>query len=177
MSMTYREILAEIHRLERDIREPDDSEESHLRQRRQQYAKWQLMHEYVRLRPFHVNPHQPRSRQWQDALNKVRELRDKDVFDWLLVQADIARHKEQGIQDVRPPSRGTCYESLLAFMRQREHKARVVLEWEEGAQAHGCYRVNGTFHARTKEILERCGLLQGDDGAPPIGLDDPWLRS
>lgn len=177
MSQTHREILAQIHRLEFAIREPDDSEESHLVQRRLQYDKWRLMHEYVRLRPFHVSPYLPRSQQWQDALNKVRELRDRELIDWLLVQADVARHKEQGIQDVRPPAKGTCHQALLAYLRIMEHKASVVLQWEEGAQVHGCYRVNGTFHARTREILDRCKDLQTPETTQDISLDDPWLRS
>jgi hypothetical protein len=167
--------LAEIHRLGREIREPDDSEESHLVQRRQQYAKWQLMHEYVRLRPFHVSPYLKRSEQWREALNKVRELKDRDVIEWLLVQADIARHKEQGIQDVRVPAKGPCHQAVLGYLRIMEHKALVVLQWEEGAQEHGCFRVNGTFHARTREILERCRELQPEEA--PIPMDDPWLKS
>lgn len=175
MPMTHSEILAAIHRLAGEIREPDDSEQSHLVQRRAQYDKWRLMHEYVRLRPFHVSPHLKRSEQWREALNRVRELKDREVIEWLLVQADIARHQEQGIQDVRPPARGACHQALLAYLRIMEHKARVVLEWEEGAQTHGCFRVNGAFHARTMEILARCRDLQPDEAAPP--LDDPWLRS
>jgi hypothetical protein len=176
--MTYSDILSQIHRLLDEIQPPDDDERSHLVYRQKQYLKWRLLHEYVRCRPFRVDPRQPRSRQWQEAMNKVRHLRDKEVIDCLWLQADIARNHEKGIQDMRPPMRGNCHEALVTYLRMREHKALVVLQWEEGAQEHGCYRVNSAFHARTQEILQRLReknseLLTSDDDS----LDDPWLRS
>lgn len=173
--MTYSEILARIHQLGASITGPDETEISHLEHRRRQYEKWQLLHEYVRQRPFRVDPRLPRSRQWHEAMNRVRELRDRDVIDWLWTQAEISRHHEQGIQDIRPPMKGTCHEALLVYLCMREHKALVVLKWEESAQADGCYRVDSAFHARTAEILAR--HRKDHDDTPPFSLDDPWLRS
>lgn len=177
--MPHRKILPQIHQLSAEIKKPDHTEESHLIQRQKQHQKWQMMHEYVRLRPFRVNQRQPRSSQWQEAMNKVRELRDMEVIDWLWQQSDISRNHEKGIQDVRPLRRGTCHEALVEYLKMREHKASVVLEWEEGAQRDGCHRIDSAFHARTKEILDR---YKADDDSPEkehegYSLDDPWLRS
>ena len=174
--MTHSELLSEIHKLLAEIKQPDESERSHLVQRQNQYRKWQLVYEYVRLRPFRVNPRQRRSSQWQEAMNKVRELRDQEVIDWLWTQSDISRNHERGIQDIRPPMKGTCHEALLTYLRMRERKALVVLQWEEAAQEHGCYRVDSAFHARTKEILERVrGSVEEEENEN--WRYDPWLRS
>ena len=177
--MTYRNLLPQIHQLIAEIKKPDHTEESHLVQRQKQHKKWQLMHEYVRLRPFRVKPRQKRSDQWQEAMNKVRELRDSEVIDFLWQQSDISRNHEQGIQDVRPPRKGTCHEALVEYLKMREHKALVVLEWEEGAQRDGCHRIDSAFHARTKEILDRIHppRKEEEEEFQGYGLDDPWLRS
>ncbi len=175
--MSYSNLLSQIHELAAQIKKPDHTEESHLAQRKNQYEKWKLMHEYVRLRPFRVAPRQKRSDQWQEAMNKVRELRDQDVIDWLWQQSDISRNHENGIQDVRPPRRGTCHEALVEFLAMRERKALVVLQWEEGAQREGCHRIDSAFHARTKEILERYKKPEDEEEHEGYSLDDPWLRS
>ena len=176
--MTYSNLLSQIHQLAAEIKKPDHTEESHLAQRQKQHKKWQMMHEYVRLRPFRVTPRQKRSDQWQEAMNKVRELRDQEVIDWLWQQSDISRNHEQGIQDVRPPRRGTCHEALVEYLKMREHKANVVLQWEESAQRDGCHRIDSAFHARTQEILDR--YKKDDDEEEEFqgyGRDDPWIRS
>ncbi len=176
--MTYSNLLSQILQLSAEIKKPDHTEESHLVQRQKQYRKWQLMHEYVRLRPFRVNPRQPRSAQWLEAMNRMRELRDRDVLDWLWQQSDIARNHERGIQDMRPPWKGTCHEALVKYLKMREHKAKIVLQWEEGAQREGCHRIDGAFHARTREILDRYKTAYDDQEVfEGYSLDDPWLRS
>lgn len=177
--MTHRNILSQIQRLGTEIKEPDHTEESHLVQRQKQHQKWQLIHEYVRLRPFRDGARLPRSRQWQDAMNQIRELRDQDAVDWLWQQSDISRHHEQGIQDMRPPRTGTCHAALVEYLRMREHKANVILQWEEGAQRDGCHRIDSAFHARTKEILDRYKKNEDETEEEDQGysLDDPWLRS
>jgi len=173
--MTYRQLLPRIHQLEHEIRPPDHTEISHLVQRQKQHEKWRLMHEYVRLKPFRVRTSQARSKQWHDAMNQVRELRDTHVIDFLWQQAQIARNFERGIQDMRPRRRGTCHEALLEFLAMRESKALRVLKWEEESQREGCFRINGDFHARSREILERHWREREEEEG--ISLDDPWLRS
>ena len=172
--------MSHIHQLLAQIKKPDHSAQSHLEQRQLQYEKWKLLHEYVRLRPFRVTPRQPRSKQWQEAMNRMRELRDPDLIDFCWQQADIARNHEAGIQDMRPPRRGTCHEAIVEYLAMRERKAKVVLEWEEVAQQEGCHRIDGAFHARTQEILERYrDFYQADDEEEWQGYsrDDPWIRS
>ncbi len=171
--------LAQIHELVARIKKPDHTEQSHLLQRQQQHEKWQLLYEYVRLRPFRVTPRQPRSSQWQEAMNKMREMHERELIDFCWQQSDIARNHENGIQDMRPPRRGTCHEAIVEYLAMRQHKAKVILDWEESAKKEGCHRIDGAFHAKTKEILDRC---KGDEGEEEeewlgYGMDDPWLRS
>jgi hypothetical protein len=176
--MTYRNLLSQIHQLGEEIKKPDHTEASHLLQRQKQYEKWRLMLEYVRLRPFRVSPRQPRSRQWQEAMNKIRELRDQEIIDWLWQQSDISRNHERGIQDVRPPRKGPCHGALVEYLQMRERKAKAILQWEETAQREGCHRINSDFHARTREILKRYkDKGEGTQIDHGLRLDDPWLRS
>ena len=172
--------MSQIHELVAHIKKPDHTEESHLVQRQLQYEKWRLLHEYVRLRPFRVTPRQPRSKQWQEAMNKMREMREPELIDFCWQQSDIARNHETGIQDMRPPRRGTPHEAIVEYLAMRERKAKIVLDWEETAQKEGCHRIDGAFHAKTQEILERYKSEEQkkeEEEWLGYGMDDPWLRS
>ena len=177
--MAYRNLLAEIHNLAGVIKPPDGREESHLQQRRQQLCKWQLLLRYVQLHPFRINGRQPRSCQWQEAMNKVRHLRDREILDFLWQQSEISRNHERGVQDLRPPYPGTCHAALLSFIKQRRNKAMAILKWEEAASREGCYRVDSSFHARTREILERhdMNVTPRAAGRGKLDANDPWLKS
>jgi hypothetical protein len=183
--MTHRQLLNRIRQLALAIRPPDDSEESHLRQRRLQYEKWRLILQYLRARSLPKPPAAKRSEQWRAMLEATRELLDRDVSEFICLQMEIARNHEKGVRDLRPARRGDVREALLEFVHMRERKALRNLEWEEEAQREGCFRVNGRFHARTREILQRHGLdggaanggESGNDGELDAMRKDPWFRS
>jgi ABC-type phosphate transport system auxiliary subunit len=176
--MTQRERLQRIRQLAIAIRPPDESEESHLRQRRSQYEKWRLMEQYLQARNMPLPPGVSRSRQWRALLDETRELLDRDISEFICLQIEIAEHHERGVRDLRPARRGDVRGALLEFVEMRKRKAGRNLEWEEAARREGCFRVNAGFHARTREILARHGG-KGDeaDNFEDIVRRDPWFRS
>jgi hypothetical protein len=98
-----------------------------------EHQKWSAIHEYLRAHPFYVSPRLPRSKQWRQALTKVRELREPELIDWICQQIHIATNLERGIRDMRPRRPGQCHEVIMIYTNDRVNKAEVVLNWNEAA--------------------------------------------
>ncbi len=118
-----------------------------------EFEKWRLIHRYVHTHPFATRRRLPRSRQWQEAANRVRDLGEPEVLDWLLQQAEIARNLERGVRDLRPRKGGPCYAALLEYVANRKRKALAILHFARAGEEQGVFGVNSAFHARTQEIL------------------------
>lgn len=103
-----------------------------------QVRKWAAFVAYLESHPFEVSEALPRAEQWQRVARFLREvLDDPEVFDWALVQGDIARNRAAGVQDLRPRGEGPCHAVLLRWVRGRAYKARAVLAWVEAADEEG----------------------------------------
>ncbi len=98
-----------------------------------EHRKWSAIHDYLKAHPFYISPRLPRSKQWREALTKVRELREPELIDWLCQQVHIAGNLERGIRDMRPRRPGQCHEVILIYTNDRVNKAEVVLNWNEAA--------------------------------------------
>jgi hypothetical protein len=136
---------------------PDAPHADNLKYRQLQVEKWDLIDKQLRSRPFIVSPVHKRSAQWRETANKIRDLRELELLDWTLLQAEIADNHQRGIQDLRPYKRGDCYEILLEYVANRKRKAQAVLQFAEQADKHGCYVVNSQWHSKTAEIIGSSG--------------------
>ncbi|HQF31156.1 MAG TPA: hypothetical protein PLJ34_06895 [Hyphomicrobiales bacterium] len=139
--------------------------------------KWQLIHKYIHDRPFRTRMTIARSEQWREALTEVREVGDPELIDWMLLQVAVAGNLERGIQDLRPRKNGPCHELILEYVGNRKRKALAVLHFAQKAETEGCYRVDGAFHSRTAEILNRHRLLDTDEEGKPVPTTEPMARS
>ena len=138
------------------------------------FEKWRLIHKYVYGRPFATRARLPRSEQWREAVNRIRDLGETELLDWALLQAEIARNLERGVQDLRPRKNGPCHGLLLEYVANRKRKALAVLRFARAAEEHSVYGVNSDFHARTQEIL---GEPAAEDEFASGGHEAvPWVK-
>lgn len=137
-----------------------------------QFEKWRLIHKYIHQNPFATRARLPRSEQWREAANRIRDLGELELLDWALLQAEIAGNLERGIQDMRPRRKGPCYGLLLEYVANRKRKALAVLHFAKAGEDEGVFTVNSAFHARTENILGDSPAA--DDGAGGGHEDVPW---
>ncbi len=139
--------------------------------------KWSLVHKYVHHFPFKTRQLLSRSDQWREALNVLRDLGETELIDWMIVQIEVARNLERGIQDLRPRKNGPCHPLVLEYVANRKRKALAVLHFASSAEEEGCYTVDSNFHARTRRILDRHDLIETDEDGDPIPSSEPMARS
>ena len=175
---------SETAALRREIRdaiareaECDAGAGSEIARRDAQFRKWQLIHKLVHGHPFRDRRRISRSAQWTEALDRVRDLGDTELIDWLGLQIEVARNIEKGIQDLRPRKGGPTYLVLLEYVANRKRKALAVLHWAQAAETEGCYGVNSEFHARTDRILTEHALKETDEDGNPTPSTEPMARS
>jgi hypothetical protein len=116
-------------------------------------AKWRLARRWLRDDPYRDRAAAPRSTQWREALGRLRPARDPELIEWLVLQAEVARNLERGIQDMRPRKGGPTWLVVCEYLANRERKAIALLRWAEAAAAEGCFTVDSDWHARTRAIL------------------------
>ncbi|MCC2113228.1 MAG: hypothetical protein KDJ16_14430 [Hyphomicrobiales bacterium] len=172
-----KDLLLEIHGVVAKLQDGPGESFADLGRREIEFQKWQLIHKWIHGRPFRTREHLPRSRQWREALDHVRDLRDQELIDWVLLQAEVAGNLERGIQDLRPRKNGPCHPLILEYVANRKRKALAVLHFARAAEEEGCYQVNSDFHARTATILNRHGLIERDEDGNPVYSMDPFSRN
>ena len=142
-----------------------------------EFDKWRLIHKYIHSAPFNTRDSIDRSQQWRQAVPHVRDLGEVDLLDWVLLQVQVARNLERGIQDMRPRKNGACHGLILEYVANRKRKAHAVLNWATEGEKHGVYHVDSKWHAKTANILERYGLIEKDEDGNRIYSNDPLARS
>lgn len=100
-----------------------------------QVRKWEAVRTFFEAHPFEVSEALARAEQWRRVARHLREILDEpEVVAYALVQAEIADHIAQGIQDLRPRGDGPCHGVLMRWIKGREYKARAVLAWIKAAE-------------------------------------------
>lgn len=139
-------------------------------------AKWRAIHNYLHKTPYRDRPGQKRSAQWSAVVDRVRDLGEIELLDWVLLQVDVARNLERGIQDMRPRKNGPTFLVMLEHVANRKRKALAILKWVKEADRDGYYCVDGEFHAETRRILLQYGIRDVDERGEIIPNDDPLIR-
>ncbi len=167
-----------IHELvaqEREMEADDDFDE--VATATVSYNKWSFIHKYVRFSPFRDRQNVPRSEQWRDTLNKLRDLRDKDLIDWLSINIEVASNIENGIREMRPRKNGPTFLVLLEYVANRKRKALAILHFAKEGEKHGVCIINSKWHEQTARILEKYKMIERDDEGKRIYSNDPLARS
>lgn len=139
-------------------------------------AKWRAIHIFLHKTPYRDRPGIKRSQQWSAVVDRVRDIGETDLIDWVLLQVDVARNLEKGVQDMRPRKNGPTFLVMLEYVANRKRKALAILKWVKAAERDGYYCVDGEFHAETRRILTQYGLCELDQAGAIIPSDDPLVR-
>lgn len=139
-------------------------------------AKWRAIHNFLHKTPYRDRPGARRSQQWSAVVDRVRDLGEQELLDWVLLQVDVAKNLEKGVQDMRPRKNGPTFLVMLEYVANRKRKALAVLKWVKAAERDGYYCVDGEFHAETRRILTQYGLCEFDTSGGIIPNDDPLVR-
>ena len=139
-------------------------------------AKWRAIHNFMHKTPYRDKPGIKRSQQWTAVVDRVRDIGETELLDWVLLQVDVARNLEKGIQDMRPRKNGPTFLVMLEYVANRKRKALAILKWVKAAEREGYYCVDGEFHAETRRILVEYGLCEFDPSGAIIPSDDPLVR-
>lgn len=115
-----------------------------------QVRRWRLIHKYVHGHAFTTPGHLPRSEQWRGVVDYVHDIGDPDLIDWVVIQIDVARNRENGIPDLRPRKNGPCHPLILEYVVDRKRKALAVHKW---ALAAGSGASTATASTLTENIL------------------------
>jgi hypothetical protein len=139
-------------------------------------AKWRAIHHFLHKTPYRDRPHHKRSQQWGAVAERIRDVGEAELLDWVLLQVDVAKNLERGIQDMRPRKNGPTFLVMLEYVANRKRKALAILKWVKDAERDGYYCVDGEFHAETRRILTQYGLCELDNAGSIIPNDDPLVR-
>lgn len=112
--------------------------------------RWRLIHKYVHAHAFSTPAHPPRSEQWRGVIDYVHNIGDSELIDWVVIQIDVARNRENGIPDLRPRKNGPCHPLVLEYVVDRKRKALAVHKW---ALAAGGGASTATETTLTENIL------------------------
>ncbi len=107
-----------------------------LRRAELTFAKWTALHKYIYARPLRIAEDLKRSDQWRHLTKSYESVGDREVENWLGLQAEIAQNREQGIADLRERRDGPPFLILLEYVGNRKRTALAVLHWAK-AQAQG----------------------------------------
>lgn len=172
---TIKSAIHELIQQEREMEADEDHDE--VATANVSYNKWSQIHKYVRFSPFRDRQTATRSEQWRDTLNKLRDLRDKDLIDWLSVNIEVAANIENGIREMRPRKNGPTFLVLLEYVANRKRKALAILHFATEGEKHGVCVINSKWHEQTSRILEKYKLVERDDEGNRIYSNDPLARS
>jgi len=146
---------------------------SYLERQEIEFEKWRLIHKYIHSHPFRTRGHLERSRQWREAANEIRDLGEIELLDWALLQVEVARNLERGIQDMRPRKNGPCHPLVLEYLANRKRKALAVLHFARAGEVGGLHSVNSAHHGHSADILRK--QYPEEDDATVSHEDVPWF--
>ncbi len=153
-TLSAREKLARINTIV-EMQEAGESV-SYVDNARREVEKWQLIVDLLEAHPFPTRERLKRSDQWREAHALVRDIRDREFNDWILLQVEVAANIERGVREMRPRKPGPCHPQILDYARQRLRKAEKILHFAEaGEREGGINAVDGDWHQKTTEILRK----------------------
>ena len=139
----------------------------HAARCRLELERWRLVEQLIGASPFATRTTLPRSRQWRDATERLRDAAPcPELLDWLLLQAEVARNLERGVRDLRPRKDGPCHMLALQHAMSRRRKAEVVLGWAEAALEQGA-----DLTRRPSRVFTANGTTPAPPAAPPSTED------
>ncbi len=130
----------------------EGTELKYIEQCELEFAKWRKMHKLVHASPFHTNRRLKRSDQWRDAINRIRDIGEPELFNWCLLQLEVAANIERGIREMRPRKNGPCYELILEYVSDRKRKALAVLHFAIEGEKHGIYGLSSNADGILEKI-------------------------
>lgn len=141
-----------------------------------QLAVWRAIHLYLYATPYRDRQRPKRSDQWREVMPRIRDLGERELIDWVALQAEVASNREKGIPDMRPRKNGPTFLVLLEYVANRKRKALAIVKWMRAADAEGCWIIDSAFHAETKRILAHYGIREFDETGAVIPTDEPLAR-
>lgn len=138
--------------------------------------KWQLLHKYIQRIPFHDDPGEPRSRQWQEVMKKVRPLDDLELIQWVDMKVDSAlRHERRGDGGVQRLA-GATYLVLLNNIAARKRQAQAAVRWAKEAGDKGWTSCNTHTLGPALLRLHADSVYARDNPAYEFHTDGPYRR-
>mgnify|MGYP001172793220 CR=1 FL=1 len=146
-----------------------------------EHRKWQAIHRYVQAIPYRDAAGIPRSRQWQEAMGKVRPIGDLDLIEWVHLKIDTALRLERAGRGAAALLRaGPTYLVLLNHVAARKRRARAALSWAQDARDKGWITCTSETLGENLKALHQASIHSRDnpdyggvaDGAYQRGGDE-----
>jgi len=102
-----------------------------------QLDKWRAIHRFLHRMPYRDRAGLKRSDQWAGVMERVRDLGERELVEWVLLQIEVARNREKGIPDMRPRKNGPTFLVMLEYVGNRKRKALALLKWAISADRDG----------------------------------------
>lgn len=118
-----------------------------------QLETWRAIQRFIHKTPFRDRAGLKRSDQWRSVLDRVRDLDQTELIDWVALQVEVAGNRERGIPDMRPRKNGHAYLVMLEYVGNRKRKALALLKWALEAEREG-FTTSGTGGPISERLQE-----------------------
>lgn len=118
-----------------------------------QLETWRAIQRYMHKTPFRDRAGLKRSDQWRSVLDRVRDLDQTELIDWVALQIEVACNREKGIPDMRPRKNGHAFLVMLEYVNNRKRKALALLKWALEAEREG-FITSGTGGPISERLQE-----------------------
>ncbi len=118
-----------------------------------QLETWRSIQRYMHKTPFRDRSGLKRSDQWRCVLDRVRDLGQNELTDWVALQVEVAGNREKGIPDMRPRKNGHAFLVMLEYVGNRKRKATALLKWALEAERDG-FITSGTGGPISERLAE-----------------------
>lgn len=118
-----------------------------------QLETWRAIQRYMHKTPFRDRAGLKRSDQWRSVLERVRDLDQLELIDWVVLQVEVAGNREKGIPDMRPRKNGHAFLVMLEYVSNRKRKALALLKWALEAEREG-FITSGTGGPISERLQE-----------------------
>ncbi len=118
-----------------------------------QLETWRAIQRFMHKTPFRDRAGLKRSDQWRSVLDRVRDLDQTELIDWVALQVEVAGNRERGIPDMRPRKNGHAFLVMLEYVSNRKRKALALLKWALDAERDG-FITSGTGGPISERLQE-----------------------
>lgn len=118
-----------------------------------QLETWRAIQRFMHKTPFRDRAGLKRSDQWRSVLDRVRDLNQIELIDWVALQVEVAGNRERGIPDMRPRKNGHAFLVMLEYVSNRKRKALALLKWALEAEREG-FTTSGTGGPISERLAE-----------------------